>query len=573
MLAASDIIEVVGSCVELKPAGSGRFKARCPFHNEKTPSFTVSRDRQFFHCFGCDKSGDAIAFLMEFEGLTFQESLRKLADRASIRLPALTEQDGKEDYLRAQLVEFGKFAAKHFREQLADVLKGSAARQYVKSRGLQSTTLDKFGLGFAPEGWSGLVTPARAAGYKDTVIEASGLAKRGERGDLYDFFRNRLMIPIKDVSGNVVAFGGRDLGDGMPKYINSPENALYKKTRVLYGLYEARDAMRREKRAILVEGYFDLMRCFDAGIENVVATCGTALTAEQASLIHRYVPEVVVVYDSDAAGIRAALRGVGLLVNAGLTVRAMTLPDGKDPDDFIRAHGGDAFRTLIEESLDFVTFYVRMSGDRTVTIEGRTAVAKEVFTILASLSDELRRGEYIKRVARELQLNEWTCQSEFSKFLREQSGRTPRTEELKPKAAPASQDDRGFAAALMRDLGLLRQAKDYLASVALPSGPLSEVLEALFEEQGPTVGLRLASEEARLLYAAAANEPEMPADAMHELVAKRMARLHRDALQAEAEQLKRALAEAERAKDQARVMEVLRALAGINRLIQSVDAA
>jgi DNA primase len=291
---------------------------------------------------------------------------------------------------------------------------------------LKPETIKRFGLGYAPDGWSSLLDAARTAGFKEPVAEASGLARRGDR-DAYDFFRNRLMIPIRDVSNNVVAFGGRDLGDGTPKYINSPENALYKKSRVLYGLCEGRDAMRREKRAILVEGYFDLMRCFDAGIENVVATCGTALTPEQAGLIHRYVPEVVIVYDADAAGIRAALRGVGLLTDAGLTVRAMTLPDGKDPDDFIRAHGADAFRDLVDGALDFVTFYVRMSRDRLDTIEGRTTVAREIFTILASLNDELRRDEYLKRAARELNLHEWVCQGEFMKFLRDAAGRTTPT--------------------------------------------------------------------------------------------------------------------------------------------------
>ena len=568
-MAAVDIADVIGACVELKPAGTGRLKACCPFHNEKTPSFTVSRDRQQYYCFGCEKHGDAISFLCDFEGLTFYEALRKLADRAGIRLPALTEQDGKEDYVRAQLIEFGKFAAGYFKRALDDPLKGSAARQYLKKRDLKPETLKRFGLGYVPDGWSGLVDAARAAKVKDTVLEASGLAKRGDRG-LYDFFRNRLMIPIHDVSGNVAAFGGRDLGDAVPKYINSPENALYKKARVLYGLYEARDAMRREKRAILVEGYFDLMRCFDAGVENVVATCGTALTTEQAALIRRYVPEVVVVYDGDAAGIRAALRGIGLLTNAGLTVRAMAVPDGKDPDDYIKAHGTEAFCDLVEGSLDFVTFYVRMSQDRLDTIEGRTTLAREIFAILAGVNDELRREEYLKLVAQELRLHEWTCRTEFSKFVREQAGRTPHPEAPSVRPQTVNQDDQDFVAALLNDQELLNQAREALKPLPLPAGPLNDVLQALFDGLDADMGRRLETSEARALYAVASAKGEHAREKMAEIVTKRISGLKKASLEAEAERVQRELSEAERSKDQGRVLTLLQLKAGINKQIETV---
>lgn len=572
VLSATDIVQLIGAYVELKAAGTARFKARCPFHAEKTPSFIVSRDRQHYHCFGCGKGGDAINFLCEFEGLTFTEALRKLADRASIRLPAMTERDGKEDYLRAQLIEFGKFASTFFKNTLDDVLKGSVARQYLKTRQLKPETIKRFGLGYAPDGWSSLLDAARTAGFKEPVAEASGLVRRGDR-DAYDFFRNRLMIPIRDVSGNVVAFGGRDLGDGTPKYINSPENALYKKARVLYGLCEGRDAMRREKRAILVEGYFDLMRCFDAGIENVVATCGTALTPEQAGLIHRYVPEVVVVYDADAAGIRAALRGVGLLTDAGLTVRAMALPDGKDPDDFIRAHGADAFRDLINGALDFVTFYVRMSRDRLDTIEGRTTVAREIFTILASLNDELRRDEYLKRAARELNLHEWVCQGEFMKFLRDAAGRTTATEVRTAPTTAVTQDDRDFIAALLGNPDLLERAREELAGTAFVPSVFVEVMSALFEGTGPDVTQRLTTDEARNLYSAAAIEQLDVPEKATEIVDKRITRLKRDSLKARAERVQRELSEAEQVRDFTRVRELLQLKAGINRQIENVGVS
>ncbi len=406
VLAATDIVEIVGASLELKPSGTNRYVGLCPFHVEKTPSFHVSRDRQQFYCFGCEKGGDAIAFVREFEGLSFIEALRKLADRAHIQLPAMTEREGKEEFLRARLIELGAFASRYFIENLKNPLKGGKARQYLKTRNLKDETTRKFGIGFAPDAWSEFRDAARTKGFTERELDASGLVKRGERGSYYDTFRDRLMVPIRDVSGNVCAFGGRDLsGDSQAKYINSPETVLYKKSRVLYGLHEARDALRKEKFALLVEGYFDLMRCVDSGIANVVATCGTALTPEQAALIRRYVPEVVVVFDGDAAGVRAALRGIAILTAAGLTVRALALPGGQDPDDFIQEHGVEEFHKLVDDSLDFVTFYIRMNHERLGTIEGRSDVAKEVFTIVQSVDDVLRVEEYLKRVASELDVD------------------------------------------------------------------------------------------------------------------------------------------------------------------------
>ena len=297
VLAANDIVQVLGAALELKSAGSDRLKGLCPFHREKTPSFVVSRTRQNFHCYGCGKGGDVIDFVMEHEGLTFVEALRRLADRAGIRLPAMTERDNQAEAMRTRLLEFGKFARGFFQQTLTHPTLGRTGREYLVGRRLRDETVARFGLGYVPEAWTHLLDAAKQKGYSDKVLEASGMFKQGQRGGYYDFFRNRLMIPVRDVSGNVVAFGGRDLGDSPAKYINSPETTIYKKSRVLYGLHEARDALREKKRALLVEGYFDLLRCFDSGIENVVASCGTALTPEQASLVRRYVPEVVIVYD------------------------------------------------------------------------------------------------------------------------------------------------------------------------------------------------------------------------------------------------------------------------------------
>ena len=561
VLAANDVVELVGSFVELKHAGSGRFKGLCPFHNEKTPSFTVSRDRQQFHCFGCGKHGDAITFLSETEGLSFSEALRKLADHAGIRLPALSERDGKEDYLREQLVEFDKVARVFFQEALAEPVKGSPARHYLENRNLQAETIKKFGLGYAPDGWSNLLDKAHAAKFKDSVLEASGLFRRSESGRLYDFFRNRLMIPIRDVSGNTVAFGGRDLGDGTPKYINSPENMLYKKSRVLYGLYENREGIRQERRVLLVEGYFDLMRCSDAGVNFAVASCGTALTSEQANLIRRYAHEVVIVFDADAAGIKAALRGIGILVNAGLTVRALTIPDGKDPDDYIRMHGREKFLHLVDESLDFVTFYVRMNREQTDTIEGRSTIAREVFALLRDVSDTLRQGEYLKRLATELGLHPWKCEEEYRKFLSQSSGQGAaasfkRTEPVAPQNT-LSRDDCHFLGVLLGEDRYLKRAQEALAGVLLPDTPLGEILRVLFAESDVSVPQRLESDAARQLYAAAANNEDVPADKAVEIVTKRINQLQKDALRKESDVIQRQVHEAERRNDRSQLAELL----------------
>lgn len=575
VLAAVDIADVIGASLHLQPAGPGRMKALCPFHSEKTPSFVVQRSRQTFHCFGCGKGGDAIRFVTEHEGLTFIEALRKLADRGGVRLPAMSERDDKQEYIRQQLLEFAKFASAHFREHLEAPMMGRAAKQYVQTRQLNPETVRRFGLGFAPDSYENLLEAARKKGFKESVIDASGLFKRGERGH-YDFFRNRLMFPIRDTSANVVAFGGRDLsGESPAKYINSPETAIYKKSRVLYGLSDAREALRKQQQALLVEGYFDLIRCFDAGIENVVASCGTALTEDQATLLKRYAPEVVIVYDGDNAGIKAALKATGILVRAGLAVKAMALPGGQDPDDFIKAAGAETFLKLVADAPDFVTYYATMSGDRTKSIEGRTAVAHEIFEMLIEIDDALRVDEYVKRTAQALGLNAHACRTEFEKYKREDRKPAPRTAvEAEPETtAPVyHKDDLEFLSALMDKPELLAEARKRLDAVPLPGGELGEVLGGLLEgtanghaDPGWTV------ETARLYAAAACTE--FKEETIAGLVHKRLVRLEREAKTARCEQLKRELQEAERVRDSALMARLLNEVIQAQREVERLGPA
>lgn len=504
ILGANDIVDVLGQYLQLKPAGGSRFKALCPFHVEKTPSFTVNRDRQTYKCFGCEKGGDAITFLQEHEGLIFREALQKLADRAGLPLPDFRGGGSAKDGERTQVLELGKVAARFYRDLLTSPLKGEAGRAYLATRKLKEETVKRFGLGYVPEGWNALLDHARTEKISGEILETAGLAKNGEQGRRYDFFRNRLMIPIRDVAGNVVAFGGRDLGDSPAKYINSPENIVYKKSNVLYGLFEGRDTMRKAKRALLVEGYFDVLRCFDAGIELAVAPCGTALTPQQAKLIARYVPEVVVVFDGDDAGIRAALKGIGILAAAGLTVRALTLPDGQDPDDYILEHGVEPFERLVEEAPDFVSFYVQTNRQRTRSIEGRSEIAREMFAIFTTMDDEIRRNEYVRHLASELGVEQGSCLREFANFIR--NGQPQRAHDVEPEKSYSAplHDEVVFIAHLLNDAGLIQHAREEIGDNFDASTPVGEVLSALLSGVSFQGVQALHSEAARALYAGAA---------------------------------------------------------------------
>ena len=577
VVAACDIVDVIGGCIELKPSGGNRYKALSPFTNEKTPSFMVSRDRQMYYCFSSGQGGDAIRFLMQYEGLSFNEALQKLADRAGIKLESAGREDNKEDFLRRRVLELNTFAARFYRRQLLTPTAGGTGREYLKRRGLQESTEARFDLGLAVDAYDQLRDAALKQGFRESELIASGLVRKGERS-LYDFFRNRVIVPIKDVSGNVVAFGGRDLGDSPAKYVNSPETAAYKKSRVLYGLYEARDALRREGRAILVEGYFDLMRCFDAGIENVVATCGTALTEQQAMLIKRYAPEVIVVYDGDAAGIRAALKGISLLTGAGLTVSAMAPPDGKDPDDFIRDAGADAFRDRIASARDFVSFYIEMNAELARTIEGRTEIAHALFAILRALDTPMRVDQYLQRIADGLGIHVWDCKRDFERFCRNQRfpsrvespvGGEPKT----PATTRPVKDDVDFIAALLAfpDLRPLVVAVKEEIQSEEPAFTLARQVSA---GGGDALQLdELANDAERMLYTAAATADATDPEKARQVVTERLARFKRDAWNTEMAALQEQVRQAQRDQDRARVGELSDRIMELKGRLESLGVA
>jgi len=398
---ATDIVPLVGEQVRLTKAGRA-FKGLCPFHTEKSPSFHVNPDRQIYHCFGCGAGGNAITFLIEHTKLTFPEAVRLLAERAGIPLPARTEDAGA-DLEIGRIHEALSLAAEFFEERLAHRDVGRIARDYLAGRDISMETAQSFGLGFAPPGWSNLLD---VAGKKFTpdILSKAGLIVQKDDGGAYDRFRNRLMVPIASASGRVIGFGGRTLGDDEAKYINSPESPVYQKGHLLFGLQKGRDAMRASDEAILVEGYFDHLRVFAAGFQNVVAVAGTAFTPNQAALLRRHAARVHLVFDGDSAGLNAAWKAAGLCLAAGIAPLLVILPEGEDPDSLIRTGGPGAFRAALDSALDLIDF----TKARLVPRLGKEDALKRLVDLIRESPDPIRRRLLIQETADRLRFDEAT---------------------------------------------------------------------------------------------------------------------------------------------------------------------
>lgn len=399
---ATDIVALVGEKVALRRAGRS-WKGLCPFHSERTPSFTVNPERQVWHCFGCGKGGDVFAWLTELEKVTFPEALRALADRAGIELPKPTRGPG--DAAQDRLYQATALANDFFRAGLASP-PGAEARAYLAGRGFEGTILDSFQVGWAPAAWDGLVTTLGKL-VPMPVLEEAGLALRRGDGTRYDRFRNRVTFPVMGTGGRVPGFGARAIAAAdQPKYLNSPETAIYRKGHLLFALPQARASIRERKQALIVEGYLDVMRLHAAGFPNTVATSGTALTYEQARLLARLEAEAVLVYDGDDAGVRAADRALEPLLRAGLAVRVLLLPPGEDPDSFVRRQGGAAFATLVERAADPAGFLAEASlgaGGENPSVEARV---RRYVEVIRRVEDPIRRRLLVRRGAEAFGLEE-----------------------------------------------------------------------------------------------------------------------------------------------------------------------
>src|SRR6201997_4349049 len=362
----ADIVRVVGEYVRLKKAGQN-FIGLCPFHSEKTPSFAVHPVKQIYHCFGCGVGGDVFKFVMEIEKIPFPEAIRVVAEKCGIAVPRArdrTPEEHKENQQRALLVEMHREAAAFFAQQLNGTPEGRAAKAYLLDRGLDSEAVARFGIGFASSGGEALLRALKPK-YTEKGLEPSGLFSRDQNGRLFDRFRRRVMFPIANESGKIVAFGGRALGDDLPKYLNSPETPVYSKRNVLYHLDRAKESLRQRDFAVLVEGYMDVIAVARAGISNVVASCGTSLTEAQVKLIRRFTRRNLLNYDPDTAGQAATERSLAILLEHNCDVRVLALPGGKDPDTFTRTEGAGAYRKLLESApayLDYLIGRARQLG-------------------------------------------------------------------------------------------------------------------------------------------------------------------------------------------------------------------
>ena len=404
---STDIVNVVSGYVPLKASGKS-FKGLCPFHNEKTPSFHVNPERQIFHCFGCNEGGDAFKFLMLYDKLSFVESVEQLAGRAGLQVPRRSGQSGqsglaeKEHQERSVLLRIQDEAAKFFQEQLHHSPEGARGIAYLRKRDFTDDTIRDYGIGLAPDQWSSLLDHLTKKGARAELIERAGLAIPRKSGQgHYDRFRNRVMIPIASEMGRTIAFGGRILGDGEPKYLNSPESPIYNKSSVLYGFHRAKDAIRKQGTAILMEGYMDCLQAYQAGVKNTVASCGTSLTSGHARLLKRYTDKIVVNFDPDDAGMRAARRSIDLLLEEGFDVGVLTLPDGLDPDNFIRAHGREDYEKLVSEATSFIAFLIQEASKRydVGTPRGKAALLDDVLPVIGKIPNRVERMGYIGPLA------------------------------------------------------------------------------------------------------------------------------------------------------------------------------
>lgn len=526
----ADIAVVVGRYVNLKQSGQ-TLKGLCPFHKEKTPSFHVNPSRGFFHCFGCGKSGDVFKFLEEIEGIDFKDALSRLAEENGIELrkqnfPAqdLHQASPGEKLNKQELFTIHEIASKYYYLQVKNSPK---AISYYKSRGLTGATAKTFRLGFAPESWTGLIDYCAKQGYSSSKLVVAGLAIEKEGGKLYDRFRNRVIFPLFDLSGRVIAFAGRGMDkDATPKYLNSPETPLYQKKSFLYGLYHARTAIKEEGFVIVVEGYMDYLSLYQAGIQNVVASSGTAFTTEHAHCIKRFTNRVVLVFDGDNAGQTAAQRAIFVLAPFNLDVSILVLPGDEDPDSFVQANGPEPFKKLLKNAKNFIDFIIQKA---IIDIGGASGVAAKASIIdtlsplVRALGDPIIQARFKKELAEQLGVDE--------RLVYQKIGGSVRQEE--PQIVKPSSNDElfinslecSFLRLLISNPELIDQARQYVTPETITETLASDiysVILATYDETGSLQSVldRIKNSEHKRLLAIMLVKPYLQEHIQEELVQK-----------------------------------------------------
>jgi DNA primase len=447
--AAADIVEVVSGYVKLKRSGSN-WQGLCPFHNEKSPSFNVNPSLGIFKCFGCGESGDVFSFLMKIDGLSFPEAMKVLAERYHITIPekseVLDEAKSREALLTEGAYMALAFAGRYYHTQLADTEEAEPARAYLRKRGFTGETVRKYGIGYAPDRMDALIRAAEEASIVAEYLIEAGLVKQDENGTrLWDTFRGRLLFPIFNPAGKVTGFGGRILTESKkaPKYINSPQSRVYNKSEALYGIHAAKGEIRKTKEAILVEGYTDVLQLHQAGIRNVVATSGTALTAEQLRLLHRYGETLLMIFDADQAGQNAMDRGLDLALAEGLAVRVLHLPDGEDPDSFVKQFGGEAFRNVVKkDAVDFMRFLIAKSrqGGEWNDPQTRRSVITRILQSISKMPDAITRETYVQQLSEWSKVGDIALKKELSQLMRAEAGRPAPRAASAPSPRPAASE-------------------------------------------------------------------------------------------------------------------------------------
>jgi DNA primase len=490
---AADVVELIGQFVQLKKVGRN-YVGLCPFHAEKDPSFTVNPERQTFHCFGCKKGGDIFAFWMEYHSSTFPEALRDLAERYHVTISegfsAAAEREKAAH--REALYKINETAADYFQRALSHPAKGGPGRDYLNRRSISKETISEFRLGYAPDEWDGLVGALKRYGMDLEMAVQAGVIIPKKSGGHYDRFRGRVIFPIFDLRQQVVGFGGRVLNDSLPKYLNTPETAIFHKGEFLYGLHASLKAIRENGRAVIVEGYMDWLALKKHGLEEVVATLGTALTDRHVRKLKGYAKEAVIVFDSDEAGKTAALKSLHVFANEGLSARVVVLPAGHDPDSFVNEKGLDLLLELLDRASPMFEFFLEQKLTERDSDEGKVRVLKELLPVLSEIRDFTLRSLYVRRLSKKIGVREDVVLSELKKFMKHSSGKAVE-KGIKERLSDSKAKKRSIG-----DLQLLNLLAHYPHTVSrlmdcdckiLLSDPqIVEIVDAIFEkylQEGP----------------------------------------------------------------------------------------
>lgn len=475
---SADIVDIISSYVQLRKRGKN-FIGLCPFHQEKTPSFTVSEDKQIYHCFGCGNGGNVFKFLMEYKNISFVEAVEEIAEQLGIKISYDKEITNEQQNELEEFYEINLLAARYFSEILLKSSDGEEAREYLKNRDIKLQTQRTFGIGFAPFSWDNFLSFAKENKVDLHKAKQLGLIDLNDKGEYYDKFRGRIVFPIFSPNGRVIAFGGRTLEkrDDIAKYLNSPESQIYSKRRSLYGLFHSKDEIRKFDRAILVEGYMDLVSLYQNGIKNVVASSGTSLTDEQVQLLSRFTKNIIILFDADTAGQKAALRSIEILLKQNFEVKVISLPSGEDPDSYIRKYGKDEFEGLISSAKNFLEYQTAQFEAQGLFEDSAKAASaiRELVRTLALLNDELKRNLLLKTIAKKFNLREKLIESELNSFLNEQNQKTNIAERQNLRSIRVTED--------LQSVGLTKNDNPYEKElVRLLYGGNEKIINYIFDK-------------------------------------------------------------------------------------------